>query len=181
MKNKYEINGDTTTIFITRRNGEIYEFLIDTEDLDRLKEAGGSWCVDLPYGRTDRKPYALRNASKEGGGREFVKMHRFLTNAPKDKVVDHIDGNTLDNRKRNLRVTDLFQNAQNICGPSVNNKSGVLNVFYDPSSKLWIAAVMRHGKKMQAKRKKLEDAAKCAEEMRNGTWQPRKRGRNKCS
>ena len=31
-------------------------------------------------------------------------MHRFLLNAPKDMVVHHRNGNTLDNRRCNLEV-----------------------------------------------------------------------------
>lgn len=49
MKNAYETRGDTTVIFIKRRNGDVYEFLIDTDDLPKLLKDGGSWCVDLPY------------------------------------------------------------------------------------------------------------------------------------
>lgn len=41
-------------------------------------------------------------------------MHRFILNAPKGKVVDHVNGNGLDNRRCNLRVVTNRQNAQNI-------------------------------------------------------------------
>lgn len=182
MKNAYEIRGDTTVIFIKRRNGDVYEFLVDTEDLPRLVEAGGSWCVDLPYNPKDsaRKPYAIRNAAKEGGRREFMKLHRFLVNAPLGKVVDHIDGNTLNNRRSNLRVTDHFENMQNLNGiPSRNNQCGELNVSYSKTDGIWIAAVMRNGQVMRAKRKDFSEAVRIAEQMRAGTWvrggRPRKR------
>jgi hypothetical protein len=36
LKNQYVVNGDTTRIFISRRNGEVLEVLIDTEDLEKL-------------------------------------------------------------------------------------------------------------------------------------------------
>ena len=40
-------------------------------------------------------------------------MHRYLTKAPKGKVVDHINGNTLDNRIKNLRICTVSENARN--------------------------------------------------------------------
>ena len=40
-------------------------------------------------------------------------MHRFLMNPPKGMVVDHINGNGLDNRRCNLRICTQLQNSQN--------------------------------------------------------------------
>lgn len=40
-------------------------------------------------------------------------MHRKIMDAPKGKVVDHINHNPLDNRKSNLRIVSTRQNLQN--------------------------------------------------------------------
>lgn len=40
-------------------------------------------------------------------------LHRYLTGAPKGMVVDHINGNKLDNRLSNLRVCTQQQNSFN--------------------------------------------------------------------
>lgn len=50
--------------------------------------------------------YAARSIDK-------MSLHRFITNAGKGTVVDHINGNTLDNRIKNLRVGTYSQNALN--------------------------------------------------------------------
>lgn len=42
-----------------------------------------------------------------------VLMHRLIMNFPKDMIIDHINGNRLDNRRENLRVVSLQANAQN--------------------------------------------------------------------
>jgi hypothetical protein len=168
MKNEYEIRGDVTAIFVKRRSGEVFEFLIDTEDLTGLIDNGGSWCVDLPYKSKDpaRKPYAIRNAAREGGGRQFVKLHRVLTDAPDGLVVDHINGDTLDTRKSNLRVTDQFQNMQNRRKPNRNNKSGELGVSWNKEKKAWNVSVMVYGREIKARFKSKDEAIKAAREMR---------------
>jgi hypothetical protein len=40
-------------------------------------------------------------------------LHRAIMNCPKSMVVDHINGNTLDNRKSNLRICSKKENQYN--------------------------------------------------------------------
>lgn len=42
-----------------------------------------------------------------------VYLHRLITNAPKGMVVDHINGDTLDNQIKNLRVCLSKENTRN--------------------------------------------------------------------
>lgn len=42
-----------------------------------------------------------------------VKMHRLIVNAKESQHVDHIDGDTLNNQRENLRLCNRFQNQQN--------------------------------------------------------------------
>jgi hypothetical protein len=42
-----------------------------------------------------------------------IKMHRYLLSFPQDKIIDHINGNGLDNRKENLRIVNHRQNVYN--------------------------------------------------------------------
>src|SRR3990167_540777 len=54
-------------------------------------------------------------------------MHRFILNPPPDKQVDHINGDKLDNRRKNLRICNNSQNHQNI-GITAKNTSGFKGV-----------------------------------------------------
>jgi hypothetical protein len=45
--------------------------------------------------------------------RKFLRMHRFVMAAKPWEVVDHINHDTLDNRKSNLRITDHAGNSAN--------------------------------------------------------------------
>lgn len=63
-----------------------------------------------------RKPYAAR--TKSGKPKKLIYMHRQIMDAPKGKVVDHINGDSLDNRRENLRICDYEDNAHNRDFPS---------------------------------------------------------------
>lgn len=40
-------------------------------------------------------------------------MHRFIMNCPKNKIIDHINHDRLDNRKANLRICTVSNNGMN--------------------------------------------------------------------
>ncbi len=67
-------------------------------------------------------------------------MHRLVNNTPEGKVTDHINGNTLDNRKVNLDSASLSENGYNR-GKMTNNTSGYIGVTWDKYAKRWQAAV----------------------------------------
>ena len=59
---------------------------------------------------------------------------------PKGKYVDHMNHNTLDNRKQNLRITNNADNLRN--GEiRVNNKTGVKGVYFDNKRNKYVANI----------------------------------------
>ena len=84
-----------------------YVALIDAEDAERI--LAHKWCACL----CDGYVYAVRGTRIEGKGKRLVRMHRELAGAQGRILVDHINGNTLDNRKCNLRLVNDAQNGHN--------------------------------------------------------------------
>lgn len=66
-------------------------------------------------------------------------MHRFIMNAPKGLVVDHINGNTLDNRKKNLRVVTHSFNLLHHVRLQKRNTSGIAGVSWHKKAQKWSA------------------------------------------
>jgi hypothetical protein len=110
-----------------------YDVLIDDEDFNRVMEH--TWQVGCPSG----KPYFFFG-KRDNGERHYTKLHRLLVNAPEGTVVDHISGDTLDNRKCNLRITNWAGNARNH-GLANNNTSGYRGVHFNKSKKRWKAVI----------------------------------------
>jgi hypothetical protein len=57
--------------------------------------------------------YAATGVKGPDGKRTQIYMHRLITGAPKGKDVDHINHDTLDNRRANLRVGSHLDNMRN--------------------------------------------------------------------
>lgn len=91
--------------------------------------------------------------------RKRVSMHRLILNADSDSVIDHINGNGLDNRRSNLRIATRQQNSFNQRGTST--KSPYKGTFFEKSSGLWRASICVNGKKISGGRhQSIIDAAK---------------------
>ena len=83
--------------------------------------------------------------------------------------VDHINNNTLDNRKCNLRISEHKHNTRNRHGRNSNNKSGYRNVCWSKGEQKWLVQLQVNGKSTCLGKfpyDELEQAGKFAEEMR---------------
>ena len=74
-------------------------------------------------------------------------MHRAVLKAANDMVVDHINHNGLDNRKANLRLATVAQNAWNAERPI--GRSGYRGVSFDKRVGRWRVAICCCGKRKQ--------------------------------
>ena len=94
----------------------------------------------------------VANVAKKGNPPKFYAkfrkqyLHRVLLDAPKGVQVDHINGDSLDNRKENLRLCTHNENQQNRVRPNRNNTSGYKGVTWNARYSRWEAKFMRNRK-----------------------------------
>ena len=75
----------------------------------------------------------------------LILMHRVLMGEPEGMLVDHVDGNGLNNVRCNLRVAVMAQNLHNT-GRHQDNKSGFKGVHQHRPGR-WVAYIMAFGRK----------------------------------
>ena len=88
----------------------------------------------------------------------------FLTYGYIPKLIDHVDGNKLNNKISNLREATKAQNAQN--STVMENASGVRNVTWIKCKKRWRARFLADNNYYVKTFKDLESAADWAREMK---------------
>ncbi len=107
------------------------------------------------------KFYAARNLPMLNAKRQgTLLMHRYLTNPPNHMVVDHINGDTLDNRRSNLRVCTHKQNISS--SRSVTGNSKFKGVTFDKSRGKWSAQIKVDYKRIYLGRFAVEQDAALA-------------------
>lgn len=82
------------------KNKGKYFAIIDSADYEKTNKYKWTVCVT----KYTQYAYATINNKK-------IPMHRFILNC--DNIVDHINGNGLDNRKHNLRLCTVMENNRN--------------------------------------------------------------------
>lgn len=99
---------------------------VDNEDFDRVKEI--CWRYSCGY-----------------AGSFDIQMHRFIMNTPKGMHTDHINHDTLDNRKSNLRICTHQENLMNQSNQMFKT-SKYKGVFWDKARCKWRAEIVFNNK-----------------------------------
>lgn len=144
--NAYDLTGEYGIGWTTNTNKEFY---FDLEDYDLIKQY--NWYEHNPY-KTYRTLLAYDNKSKT-----IIKFWWVVFG----KNCDHIDHNTFNNQKSNLRQCNQQENMQN-SGLKSNNTSGVIGVSFQKNTGKWIAYLNHNGKRVFTSKGyiKKEDAIK---------------------
>lgn len=87
-----------------------------------------------------------------------IYMHRLIMNCPKDMVVDHIDGNTLNNTRNNLRICNVYGNTKNSSKRS-HSKNKYKGVLWEKRRKHWVAKIRSDNKEIYLGSFKTEEEA----------------------
>lgn len=74
-----------------------------------------------------------------------IALHRYVMNYIGKDFVDHINGNTFDNRKENLRIVTPKQNAMNRLSGK-NSTSNYVGVHLNKKTNRWISRINTNGK-----------------------------------
>lgn len=106
--------------------------LVDDQDFDVLNLY--SW--RLSHG------YVVRsegNTRKKGSYKTFY-MHRVIMKPNNGQIIDHINMNTLDNRRENLRFCTKTENGRN-SAVRKNNILGTKGIYYDLSRRKYRTSI----------------------------------------
>lgn len=128
--------------------------IVDDEDYENLNRF--KWYLS-------NTGYAMHSIhlGKDSDGKykhKNISMHRLINKTPKGMDTDHINHNTLDNRKCNLRTVSRKQNHWNM-KTREDSKSGFRGVSWLRSRKRWRVRIMVNYKEIYVGRfKELSDA-----------------------
>ncbi len=145
---------DAKQLIIERKEGA-FTVLYDAEDHDKVSNHKWRLRKDSPnrpdvfyvvatIGHPDGSWHTRPNGTRRKRQTTLL-MHRLIMDAPKGMEVDHINGNSLDNRKSNLRICTRSQNQRN-SGPLKNNTSGYKGVVRYHRIKKWAARIKHNSK-----------------------------------
>lgn len=132
VPNEHEIVDEATMALIfTRPDGSVRRSLYDLADHDLA--AAHRWYLG---------EYLMCTRGGRGA-RKTIYLHREIAGLrPGDReIVDHINGNRLDNRKANLRIADWRTNNHNRAVLSSRGTSRYRGVAWDQARGLWMAYV----------------------------------------
>ena len=114
---------------------------VSEQDYERL--SGYRWFSHLRSGNW----YAHRNGPTLEGKRAFVMMHHDVIGKPVTGIVtDHINGNSLDNRRSNLRHASYSENARNRKTRRTST-TGLKGVSPKKDNGKWTASIYVSGKR----------------------------------
>jgi hypothetical protein len=97
--------------------------VIDEADLERV--GPHRWSLLVPNPACPHGAYAQSWIADEDGSKRRLTLHRFLMDAAPGQLVDHINGDGLDNRRCNLRLVTREQNQRNRRGRNGRAHKGI--------------------------------------------------------
>lgn len=126
-------NGYAEMIVTNKRFGKVKTF-IDIEDVEKVKQY--KWYVH----ESKKKGCKSKLYIKAIVNGTSLYLHRFLIDDETSMEIDHIDGDSLNNRKSNLRLVSRLENSVNLKARHTN-KSGVKNVRWRTEKNRWYVEV----------------------------------------
>ncbi len=129
---KYELNEIiihnkyAEILLYDRKCNAIDKTIIDLDDVEKVK--------NIKWWKNKRGYVNSKN----------IMLHKFIMNCPKDKVVDHINHNPLDNRKCNLRICTQGENRFN-SNIRKDNTTGYIGIVFIKKTNKYRARITKNG------------------------------------
>lgn len=113
--------------------------IVDDEDFDRVRHL--RW-----YAIKNRNIWYAVHEERIGGKRILLRLHSFIRGMPMTgSVIDHSNGDGLDNRRSNLRILPYRLNSIN----STRHRNGkVPGVGFDKRRKFWYSRIFVNSKRL---------------------------------
>lgn len=125
---------------VERKRGTI---LIELEDYESIIAEG--WRLGIIYINNRYLLARLQKGAHRDGNQVVKTLSRHLLKAPENLMVDHIDGNPLNNLRSNLRLVTSAQNQMNRkC--ITEHSSKFKGVRYHSRDKRWTAQIQYNQK-----------------------------------
>lgn len=127
---------------IVLQSGNGVNFHVSPEDEIYVKTL--SWTAYTFRNKQGRKYIYIGRRSRPGRNAPKMYLHRVIlermhqTHLTRHLVCDHVNGDTLDNRRENLRVTTSGVNRFN-SGPNADSTSGHRGVHWNSATGKWVA------------------------------------------
>jgi hypothetical protein len=119
---------DNYAELVVKCNSETLLVKISLEDVEKVK-LGRWWAT--------KKGQNWYFYSDDVAGYKKISLHRYIMDNPEGLIVDHINTyDHLDNRRSNLRVCTLRENAENQ-RLSTTNKLGIKNITWNKQNQKW--------------------------------------------
>ncbi len=119
--------------------------LVDDEDFERVNAY--RWYASFNPGYANGGRFLATRRGNKSDDTFVVFLHRFIMNAQKGQIVDHIDGDTLNNQRNNLRFATRSNNGCNNAHVlQKHNTSGLRGVSFNIGVGKWRAATKICGK-----------------------------------
>jgi len=124
-------------LFIESKTYGRFVVVYSAADDDIVQEH--NWCIT----KIDNNFYAMTHTRDTEGKRKIKYLHSMIMGTYGGFHTDHINGNTLDNRRENLRVCSHAENLENR-GKTKRNTSGFKGVYANGNN--WMAQIKYKGK-----------------------------------
>lgn len=142
MNQKQKVKIMKAELWIPLSNGMFT--VIDLVDYEKI--SGRKW--HALHGWRNKTWYAQCNLyDADTKAESSCALHRFLMNAASGEMVDHKDGDGLNNRRDNLRIATRSQNSQNSTKRK-NCSSQFKGVCWYPPTRKWVGQLRVAGKRI---------------------------------